>query len=153
MVMYHVTTGLDMSNLAAMFGGGAGLGGLPAGVPPVQDPETAYASQLTQLQAGIAHAMSCTVTVMLLASCWIIVLAYVSCHVIPDTELMTTHCVFSAFLFFMSITVMHVHLCTQTQEYPNVKDLSGLPLPGTYCDCTFLDLHILCCLITGHGLR
>lgn len=51
-VMYHVMAGLDMSNLAAMFGGGGGLGGLAAGAPPVQDPETAYASQLTQLQAG-----------------------------------------------------------------------------------------------------
>lgn len=60
--MCHVMAGLDMSNLAAMFGGGAGLGGLAAGAPPVQDPETAYASQLTQLQAGeTAHTVSFTV--------------------------------------------------------------------------------------------
>lgn len=43
-----------MSSLAAMFGGGGdagGFGGLGGGAPPVEDPETAYASQLTQLQA------------------------------------------------------------------------------------------------------
>ena len=48
-------TGLDRSNLAAMFGAGGGLGELPGGVPPVQDPETAYASELTQLQARCSH--------------------------------------------------------------------------------------------------
>ena len=45
-----------MSNLAAMFGGGGGaggFGGLGGGVPPVEDPEAAYASQLTQLQARL----------------------------------------------------------------------------------------------------
>ena len=47
--------GLNMSSLAAMFGGGGeagGFGGLGGGAPPVEDPETAYASQLTQLQAS-----------------------------------------------------------------------------------------------------
>lgn len=51
--------GMDMSSLAAMFGGGGGgglggggLGGLGGGVPPVADAETAYASQLTQLQVS-----------------------------------------------------------------------------------------------------
>lgn len=45
-----------MSSLAAMFGGSGeagGFGGLGGGAPPVEDPETAYASQLTQLQARL----------------------------------------------------------------------------------------------------
>ena len=43
-----------MGGLAAMLGGGAGgFGGLGGGAPPVADPETAYASQLTQLQVYI----------------------------------------------------------------------------------------------------
>ena len=50
------TAGMDMSALAAMFGGAGGGGGFGAalggGAPPVADPETAYASQLTQLQVG-----------------------------------------------------------------------------------------------------
>lgn len=53
-----------MGGLAALLGGGGGgFGGLGAGVPPVADPETAYASQLTQLQVGssvnnaFSHAM------------------------------------------------------------------------------------------------
>ena len=50
--------GGDMAGLAALLGGGGGggfggLGGGGGGVPPVADPETAYASQLTQLQVGI----------------------------------------------------------------------------------------------------
>ena len=47
--------GGDMSGLAALLGGGGGggFGGGGGGVPPVADPETAYASQLTQLQVGI----------------------------------------------------------------------------------------------------
>lgn len=57
-VMCYDMTGLDMSNLASMFGAGQALGefgggGGGGGVPPVQDPETAYASQLTQLQARL----------------------------------------------------------------------------------------------------
>ena len=52
-VLCYDMTGMDMSNLASMFGGGQALGefGGGSGVPPVQDPESAYASQLTQLQA------------------------------------------------------------------------------------------------------
>lgn len=53
-MLCHDMTGMDMSNLAAMFGAGEALGEFAAGgggVPPVQDPESAYASQLTQLQA------------------------------------------------------------------------------------------------------
>ncbi len=45
-----------MAGLAALLGGGGGggggFGGMGGGVPPVADPETAYASQLTQLQVG-----------------------------------------------------------------------------------------------------
>lgn len=56
--------GGDMGGLAALLGGGGGgFGGLGGGVPPVADPETTYASQLTQLQVGssvnysFSHAM------------------------------------------------------------------------------------------------
>lgn len=52
----HGFAGLNMSSLAAMFGGGGeagGFGGLGGGAPPVEDPETAYASQLIQLQARL----------------------------------------------------------------------------------------------------
>ena len=42
-----------MGGLAALLGGGGGgFSGLGGGVPPVADPETTYASQLTQLQVG-----------------------------------------------------------------------------------------------------
>lgn len=54
-MLCHDVTGLDMSNLAAMFGAGEALGEFAGGTPPVQDPETAYASQLTQLQARCSH--------------------------------------------------------------------------------------------------
>ena len=45
--------GRDTGGLAALLGGGGGggaFGGFGSGVPPVADPETTYASQLTQLQ-------------------------------------------------------------------------------------------------------
>ena len=54
----------DMAGLMAMLGGGggmpgmAGMGGMPGlggeGIPPVANPEEAYANQLTQLQARVA---------------------------------------------------------------------------------------------------
>ena len=73
--------GMDMSSLAAMFGGGGGgglggggLGGVAGGVPPVADPETAYASQLTQLQVSIGcqtvvRTMDVFITPLPLAEC------------------------------------------------------------------------------------
>ena len=52
-VLFVHIAGGDMNALASLFGGGAGgggFGGMGSGVPPVADPETTYASQLTQLQ-------------------------------------------------------------------------------------------------------
>lgn len=123
-----------MSNLAAMFGGGAGLGGLAAGVPPVQDPETAYASQLTQLQARELRipCPALSMTIMLLASSWIDVLAHITCHVIQDIGSIATHCVFSACLIFHE---HHYNACTSVYLNPRIPEHQrsmSVPLSGTY---------------------
>lgn len=53
-----------MGGLAALLGGGGGgaFGGFGSGVPPVADPETTYASQLTQLQVRIGMMISLLTT-------------------------------------------------------------------------------------------
>lgn len=67
----------DMNSLMAMLGGGGGGGGdMGMGIPPVANPEEAFAEQLIQLQVSCASAHAWSVRAVqvcsqhLCSACW-----------------------------------------------------------------------------------